>query len=235
MSFKPLSTSQLKQLAKYDTPTICNALEIVAPHRRTNGFTYEQLFCLRPDKRMVGYARTATQRAMEPGALKGAAARKQRFAYFDYVGEDKFPKISVVQDLDPIKGYGAFWGEVNSNIHKALGCAGCITDGSIRDLDDIADGFQMLAGVVGPSHAWTHLVDYNIQVNVAGMVVGHNDLIHADRHGAVVIPHDVAEIVVSKGVDFMIRREKVILDVVKGKNFTIQKLKDAMGKADEIH
>lgn len=235
MNFTPLSQADLDALKEYDTPTICNALEIVAPQRRTYGYTTENMFCLRTGESMVGYARTGTQRAMLPGPRSGADARQQRFDYFDYVAEGAFPKISIIQDLDSHRGYGAFWGEVNTNIHKALGCVGCITDGSIRDLGDIAEGFQMLAAVVGPSHAWTHLVDFNIQVNVCGMVVNHNDLVHADRHGAVVIPHDVATEVVSRGVDYMVRRESVILAAAKDPNFTVEKLKKAMGDADEIH
>ena len=81
-------------------------------------------------------------------------------------------------------GYGAFWGEVQSNVHKALGALGVVTDGSIRDIPMIAPGFQMLAGSIVPSHAYVHVVDYGIDVNVHGMAVKSGDLIHADRHGA---------------------------------------------------
>ncbi len=89
-------------------------------------------------------------------------------------------------------GYGAFWGEVQSAVHKALGCVGVITDGSIRDIPQWAPGFQALAGSIGPSHAWVHAESFGGEVRVAGMTVRSGDLIHADRHGAVVIPFDVA-------------------------------------------
>ena len=95
------------------------------------------------------------------------------------------------EDLDgEHAGYGAFWGEVQSNVHKALGALGVVTNGSIRDIPMIAPGFQMLAGSIVPSHAYVHVVDYGIDVNVHGMAVKSGDLIHADRHGAVVVPAD---------------------------------------------
>ena len=97
----------------------------------------------------------------------------------------------VMHDLDGDTGhagYGAFWGEVQSNVHKALGALGVVTDGSIRDIPMIAPGFQMLAGSLAPSHAYVHVVDYGIDVDVHGMAVKSGELIHADRHGACIVP-----------------------------------------------
>jgi len=96
-----------------------------------------------------------------------------------------------MEDLDrEYLGYGAFWGEVQSNVHKALGALGVVTNGSIRDIPMIAPGFQMLAGSIVPSHAYVHVVEFGIDVTVHGMAVASGDLIHADRHGAVVVPAD---------------------------------------------
>lgn len=230
-----LNGEELAALAKFDTPTICNALEITSPERRILGFTSRTFHVARPQlPPIVGYARTATVRAMQPPARDKATMRAQRFAYFDYVAEGNYPRIMVLQDLDPIQGFGAFWGEVQSNIHKGLGCLGGITNGSIRDLDMLADGFQLLAGEINPSHAWTHLVDFGTQVNVFGMTVQSGDLIHADRHGAVVIPHDVAR-KIPGACDLLTRREAVILGTVKKKGFTVVDLKKAIADADEIH
>ena len=114
-----------------------------------------------------------------------------RDGYYAYIDGGPKPSIVVIQDLDDERGYGSFWGEVNSNIHKGLGCDAVITNGSVRDLPDIAEGFQMLADRVGPSHAFVHVVDYSRPVTVAGMRVSDGDVIHADQHGAVVIPHEV--------------------------------------------
>jgi regulator of RNase E activity RraA len=116
---------------------------------------------------------------------------QKRLDYLDYVAALPQPAVMIMHDLDgEHAGFGAFWGEVQSNVHKALGALGVVTDGSIRDIPMIAPGFQMLAAAIVPSHAYVHVVDYGIEVNVAGMAVASGDLIHADRHGAVVVPRD---------------------------------------------
>ena len=222
-------------LAGYDTPTICNALEVLLPERRSSGFTTRPFVCadaaLPP---MVGFARTATIRAAAAPAVPPERLRQQRAAYYEYLGEGPGPTIAVLQDLDPEPGFGAFWGEVNSTIHKALGCLGAVTNGSFRDLNDLASGFQILGGQVAPSHAHVHVADFGKQVNVHGMTVCDGDLIHADRHGAVVIPAAaVAEL--SAAVELVVRREKVILDACKRPGFDIGTLKQAMAESAEIH
>jgi len=229
-----ITKEQINALREIDTPTICNLIEMAKPSRRGYGYTVEHLHCLFPDmKPIVGYAKTATMRAKQPSRYSPEEYLGIRNSYFDYLDQGASPKISIVQDLDERPGYGAFWGEVFSACHKALGCVGAVTNGSIRDLDMIADDFQLLAGVIAPSHAYIHIVDWSCEVNVHGMVVQDSDLIHADRHGAVVIPEDVlAEII--DALDLMLRREKVILDVARGSDFSVEKLKDAWKRSSEI-
>ena len=190
----PLPASVLEALARYDTPTICNAMEIVAPERRLIGYTTKPLVCPFPDlPPMVGYARTVTIRSVLKSGLPADEQARRRIAYYEYVGTGFGPRITVIQDIDGADvGYGAFWGEVQSNVHKALGCLGVITDGSIRDIPQWAPGFQALAGSIGPSHAWVHAESFGGEVRVAGMTVHSDDLIHADQHGAIVIPIDIA-------------------------------------------
>ena len=137
---------------------------------------------------MVGFAKTVTMRAQDRVPLGEAGYMTKRLDYLDYVASAPQPSISVIQDLDDIVGYGAFWGEVQSNVHKSLGCLGTITNGSVRDIPMIPPGFQMLAGSISPSHAYVHVVDFGVPVNIHGMAVRSGDLIHADRHGAVVVP-----------------------------------------------
>jgi regulator of RNase E activity RraA len=230
-----LDPELLTELARWDTPTICNALEVVIPERRGAGFTVEHLHCLDPALApMVGYARTVTYRSVAPSALDGPTLRARRAAYYEYVATPPGPTVAIVQDLDPNPGIGAMWGEVNTTVHKALGCLGAVTNGSIRDLDACAKGFQLLAGKIGPSHAHGHVVDFGGQVNVFGMVVQHDDLIHADRHGAVVIPHRVAADIPA-AVDLLVRREAVILQAATSPGFNIEVLKKAMADSADIH
>ena len=187
-------TDQLRaDLQSLDTPTVCNALEALAPNRRGYGYTTEPLFCARPAlKPIVALARTAAIRSAHPSDLAAHEARALSDAYYAYIDAGPKPSVVVIHDMDQPRGSGAFWGEVNSAIHKGLGCLGLITDGGVRDLPDIAEGFQMLAGRVIPSHAYVHVVDFGRPVSVAGMRVRDGDLIHADQHGAVVVPNVVA-------------------------------------------
>ena len=229
-----LSQKDLDALGVYDTPTILNALEIVAPERRATGFTVRSMHCLRPEKAaIVGYARTATIRSMAPHT--GPNVKQIRTEYYNYVENGgPAPAISIIQDLDEIAGFGAFWGEVNTNIHKGLGCLGCVTNGSMRDLPDAAEGFQLLAGEIVPSHAHVNITDFKKQVNVVGMIVSDGDIIHADQHGACVVPHSVVKDVPG-AAELLIRKEAVILAACKEEGFGIERLKEAMGDSDDIH
>ena len=231
-----ISSQTLADLRTLDTPTVCNALEVVAPDRRTTGFTIEPLVCARPRlPPIVGYARTATIRAQEPDCRPPEDANKVRMGYYEYVSEGgPQPSVMVIHDLDEIQGFGAWWGEVNSNVHRGLGCAGCVTDGSIRDLDDLAEGFQLLARHVGPSHAHVHLVDYGRPVSVAGMEVADGDLIHADQHGAVVVPADVAADI-KKAAAGIARREAVLIEASKEPDFGMDAMRDAFRRMRDIH
>ena len=232
----PHPASLLETLARWDTPTICNALEIVAPERRLTGYTVKPLVCPFPSlPPIVGYARTATIRATSASSLSAADQRAQRTSYYEYCGTGVGPRISIVQDLDGANiGFGAFWGEVQSNVHKALGCLGVVTDGSIRDIPQWAPGFQALAGSIGPSHAYVHLDGFGKDVCVAGMTVRPNDLVHADMHGAVVIPLDAAPKLLD-AVKLCERREEPILTIARSDSFSLEKLKNALSRAAEIH
>jgi regulator of RNase E activity RraA len=233
----PLSAKELKALAKFDTPTICNALEVVAPERRLHGYNIEPLVCPYPHlPPIVGYARTSTIRSCEPSFRGKDADKKSRLDWYRYVdkGGPK-PAIVVQQDIDGDRaGYGSFWGEVNTNIHKGLGCLGVITNGSIRDIPMNAKNFQMLAGMVNPSHAWIHTVEIGVPVTVCGMSVKSGDLVHADMHGAVVIPHAVAG-KIAAAADLIAKRERVLISAAQKKGFDFDKLAKAIADADEIH
>lgn len=231
----PIDAALLEALRRFDTPTVCNALELVAPERRTVGFTRRPLVCVRPDlPPMVGFAATATYRAALPATGTPEERRARRIAYYEYVASLPRPSVVVVQDLDDAPGLGAMWGEVNTAVHAGLGALGVVTNGSVRDLDQFAPGFQALAGSVGPSHAWGAVCGWGEPVDVHGMTVRHGDLVHADRHGAVVIPHAAAARI-PEAVALLVRREKAILDVARAPGFGIDALRAALAAADEIH
>lgn len=230
-----MSEDLLAALRALDTPTVCNALEVLDEDWRTSGFTTEPLVCTRPEQvPIVGYARTATIRARTPASGSAAEGRDLRIAYYRYIEAQLRPTIAVIQDLDPVPGFGAFWGEVQTTVHNALGCLGVITNGSVRDLDMAAPGFQMLAGSVGPSHAWVHLEAIETTVTVANMKVRSGDLIHADRHGAVVIPEQLAA-KVPEMAGLLMRREAVLLGRARLPGFNADAIAEALASADDIH
>jgi len=204
--------SQLEFLQSIDTPTVCNLVEIVAPERRGHGYTVKHLHCPFPDlPPIVGFAKTVTFKAKDKVPLGEAGYMQKRLDYLDYVASAPQPAIMVMEDLDgEYVGYGAFWGEVQSNVHKALGALGVVTSGSIRDIPMIAPGFQMLAGSIVPSHAYVHVVDYGIDVNVHGMACRSGDLIHADRHGAIVVPTDKIDAMKAANEGLSAREAKII-------------------------
>jgi regulator of RNase E activity RraA len=227
----PFTSDDLRLLAQWDTPTICNALELIVPERRAIGFTVEPMVALHPGAApIVGLARTGTVRAKEPP--RGNVA--DRMAWYEYVANATMPTVVVIQDLDDRPGYGAFWGEVNTNLHHKLGALGCVTNGSFRDLAASAKDFQIIGGRVGPSHAHIHVVDFGKPVNVFGMQAAHDDVIHADEHGAVVVPAHCVTLLPEK-VDLVARREKVILDLCASPDFSVETLRKALAASRDIH
>lgn len=231
----PFTREDLEALRAWDTPTICNALELVVPERRGHGFTVRPLVAADPALPPIcGLARTGTIRAARPSDRSREEDKAIRLAWYEYVAKASLPTVVVLEDLDETPGTGAFWGEVHSTVHKALGAQGGVTNGSIRDLDMLAPGFQLLAGVVNPSHAFVHLVSFGEEVTVHGMRVAHEQVVHADRHGAVVVPFDAVR-KIPEAIERISRREKVILDVCRDPDFSVAKLREALSRADEVH
>jgi regulator of RNase E activity RraA len=176
---------------------------------------------------MIGFARTVTIRARDAIATGDASYMRRRLDYLDYVAAEPRPTITVIQDLDDPPGYGAFWGEVQSNVHKSLGCLGTITNGSVRDIPAVPPGFQMLAGSIGPSHAYVHVVEFGGEVNVHGMAVKSGELIHADRHGAVVVPIDKID-AMKPALDKLLAHEAKIIGAARAPGASVETIKAAM-------
>ena len=161
--------------------------------------------------------------------------KRLRHDYYRFVERGAGPTIIVMEDVDGADaGFGAFWGEVHSAVHKGLGAIGLVTNGSIRDLPQWAPGFQVLAGSVGPSHAYANLVAFDVPVNVADMPVVSGDLIHADRHGAVVVPLEAV-----RGLPAAARacaaREAPIIAAARASDCTAEKIIAVMNALDAVH
>jgi 4-hydroxy-4-methyl-2-oxoglutarate aldolase len=219
----PLSSSQIDALRKITSPSVANAVETFKVRPREEGNVSSQIRALFPAlPPMVGYAVTALIRS-ERGPIEGH--RASVFGWWDYVLSIPAPRVIVVHDLDDPRGQGAQWGEVQANIHKALGCVGVVTDGSVRDLEEVRGlGFQFCAAHVSVSHANVHMVDFGIPVKVGGVWVKPGDLIHGDQHGVVTIPHEIAG-QIPEAIAKVEADERRIISVCQSSDFTAEKLK----------
>ena len=231
-----LAADALAALASFDTPTVCNALEVLLPAKRGRGYTTRPAHCGFPAlPPIVGFARTARIRARQEPADSAERLRARRHDYYRYVDGGRRPSVIVIEDLDGLDaGYGAFWGEVQSAIHRGLGSIGLVTNGSVRDIDQWAAGFQFLAGSIGPSHAYAHVVDFGGEVDVLGMRVRSGDLIHADRHGAVVVPPGVVADLPAAARQ-VAESEARILEVARAPGCSAERLIDVFSRLDAIH
>ncbi|MEO1677246.1 MAG: RraA family protein [Pseudomonadota bacterium] len=192
MTAPVLDPDLLSLLQRIDTPTVCNAIETAQGRRGFEAFTRGTPVATAPEAgAVVGYARTATIQGARPPGEPPEVIRARRLDYFRHMAAGPRPAVAVIEDIDHPGCVGAWWGEVHVAIHKGLGLAGALTNGLVRDLGSLAEGFPVIAGAVGVSHGFVHVVEIGAPVTVMGLTLHDGDLVHADRHGAVVIPADV--------------------------------------------
>jgi regulator of RNase E activity RraA len=216
-----LQSKAWEALRKISSPTIANAVETFCVRPRGEGVTDARIRCHFPEfGALLGYACTAAIKSATPVPARRKVSRTD---YWAFTQQSAGPKITVVEDLSEIPT-GAYWGEINANIHLALGSQGVITNGTVRDTEEVrATGFHLFSSGVSVSHAFAHLEDFQIPVTVFGMTVHPGDLVHADRHGAVVIPHEIAS-EVARAAARIEREEREMLNLCRSKSFSIAKL-----------
>ncbi len=139
-------------------------------------------------------------------------------AYYRMMAEGSKPSVAVIEDVDFPNCVGAYWGEINTTVHKGFGMSGAVTNGVMRDLGDLAPGFPVLAGSLGPSHAFVHVKEINTPVSIFGLSVAPGDLVHADRHGAVVVPKDIIP-ALSGAIAKMRQTEALVLEPARRPGF----------------
>ena len=228
-----MNPSLLALLRRIDTPSVCNAIEVAQGKRGFNQFTRGTM--LISDSQagaIVGYARTAKIAANEPPHEDADIIKARRMAYYKHMSEGPRPAVAVLEDMDYPQAVGAFWGEVNTTIHKGFGLSGVLTNGVMRDLGDLADDFPVIAGSIGPSHAFVHVKEIGTAVNVFSMTVHDGDLVHADRHGGVVIPQDVIPHL-ETAINKMFETEKLILEPARQDNFDFKAFQKAWAEFEK--
>ncbi len=213
----PTNTDSLiARLRRCDTPTVCNAIEVAQGQRGFDGFTHRTpVWAGDPDARIVGFARTARIAGKAPPTEPPDEIRTRRMAYFKAMADGPRPGVAVIEDMDGEAAIGAWWGEVHAVVHKRVfALEGAVTNGVVRDLGDMPEGFPILAGSVGPSHGFVHVREIGTPATIFGMTVREGDLIHADRHGAVCVPSEVLG-QMEDALDRLFASEAVVLGPLK--------------------
>jgi regulator of RNase E activity RraA len=209
----------LTLLQQVDTPTVCNAIEVAQGKRGFDAFTRGTMQASDPQApAIVGYARTAKISAQRPSDDPVDVVKARRKAYYQHMSNGKQPSIAVVEDVDFPACVGAFWGEINTTVHKGFGVKGALTNGVMRDLGDLPAGFPVIAGSIGPSHVFVHVTEIGEPVNIFGLTVKDGDLVHADRHGALVIPGDVID-QLHEAITKLLATEKLVLEPARADGF----------------
>jgi len=217
----------LDLLRSVDTPTVCNAIEVAQGRRGFNDFTRGTLLSSAPEEpAIVGYAVTARIAALAPPDEPADVIRTRRMAYYKAMAEAPKPSVAVIEDEDYPECIGAYWGEVNTTVHKGFGMSGALTNGVMRDLGDLADQFPVVAASIGPSHGFVHVTALGTPVNIMGLTVSPGDLIHADRHGALVVPFDVVD-QLAAAIDKMQQTEQLVLGPASEPGFNFEKFEAA--------
>lgn len=210
-------------LARYDAPTLANAIETFDLQPRDVGFADSRVRCMFPELgRMVGFAATATILARgAPGADWAGAGNN---ALYSHARTIRTPRIVVVKDLDDPPAHGSLWGEVHATIFGALGCVGCVTDGAVRDLDEAREmGFHFFASGPSVSHAYVRVQTVGEPVEIGGLVIAPGDLLHADQHGVLKIPSEIAADLPA-AADRVIESEQALLRWVRSDDFDPDRL-----------
>ena len=208
---EPLTDAELEALRAITSPTVANAIETFDVRPRNEGFMDSAIGCMFPGQRpLVAYAVTAKMAARE----RPAAALPPWEMWQSMEAVPK-PWVVVIEDLDYPHPIGSFWGEVNGSIYQGLGAVGVVTNGGVRDLDEVGEtGFQFFASCVLVSHAYLHLIEVGTPVTVGGLTVQPGDLLHGDRHGVTSIPLDLAR-KLPQAAEEVERRERRIIDYAR--------------------
>lgn len=224
----PLPDSQLAALQNLGTCTVANAIETFRVRLRNEGFANSTLRCFANGRKPVaGYAATVRIRCSNP--TPDGRPYVDRTDWWNYLLTLPAPRIVVIQDVDEAPGTGSFIGEVHASILKALDCAAVVTNGTVRDLPEIeALGLPVFATGLAVSHAYAHIVDFGEPVEVGGLAIQPGDLLHADLHGVLSVPREIAAEIPSVAATIA-ERERRVLDLCASPGFTLDKLRAAVG------
>jgi regulator of RNase E activity RraA len=213
MSSRKIAPADLELLRRYDTPTVCNVIELFDARPRHTGYMDGRIQACYPKlPPMVGFASTATFRSAAPPRSGNVyAGLSEQVASF---AELPGPAVVVFQDLDSPPAAATF-GEVMCTTYKAFGAAGLITSGAGRDLDQVEVlNFPCFTGGTMCAHGYCHIPQINIPIHVGGIAINPGDLLHGDRNGVTTIPLDIASAVAHACAEYVVA-ETVVLEYLR--------------------
>ena len=222
-----LSAEQLAALQRHDTCSVANAIETFNVRMRNEGFASPGIRCLTPRPLpLVGYAATVRIRCAD--MPKDGHAHVERTDWWERFLTRPAPRIVVIQDLDEHPGTGSFVGETHAAILTALGCVGVITNGSVRDLPALQNGaLHVFAQSLAVSRAYAHVVDMGGPVQIGGLTIHAGDLLHADMHGVLSVPQEIAADIPA-AAQKLEEREHRIVSLCQSPDFSLPRLRDAV-------
>lgn len=214
---KTISPETFEKLKQIDSPTVANAIEKFGVRPDTWGYTGQEIRCLFPDMGvMLGYAATAV---MGPRDIGEKDWRQGWLDYTQAIEDTPNPAICVIEDSPLWPNQGALVGEVMATCMKALGAVGCITNGTVRDIEQVRDmGFQYHASGVIVSHGQLKFHSVGEPVRLGRLTVRPGDLLHADLHGVVVVPFEIAD-EIPAAADKIFAVEAEIMELAKRPGF----------------
>ena len=227
-----LGPADLERLRRLSSCVVASAIETFRVRLPNTGFADSSLQCFfRERLPLVGYAATARIRSAKP-PMVGHGYYYERTDWWSHILSTPAPRVVVIEDMDDPPGLGAFIGEVNAHILLALECHGLVTNGSVRDLDQVGlTRFQMFARNVSVSHAYSHVFDFGGTVELGGLKINPGDLIHGDRHGVQTIPLEIAQNIPGVAEEILQRRKRLI-GVCRSTDFSVETLRNAIQEPD---
>jgi len=221
-----LTEEDLDALRRFDTCMVANAIESFRVRLFNTGFADASIRCMFPDAPpMVGYAVTARLRSGEPPIV---GRFRDHAELWNSILDLPAPRILVLEDIDDPPGRGAFVGDMQAAILKALGCIGYLTNGAVRELPSVRTmGVQLFAGNIAVSHAYAHIFEIGAKVNVGGLEVRPGDLLHGDRHGILTVPLEVAARIPA-AAERLQQAEQQVINFCRSPDFSVEKLREVL-------
>jgi 4-hydroxy-4-methyl-2-oxoglutarate aldolase len=222
-----LAPEQLEALRRLSTCSVSNAIETFEVRLRNTGFADASIRCVFQDlPPVVGYAATARVRTSIP-PMQGHNYL-DRTDWWNAILRIPPPRVVVVEDVEKQPGLGSFVGEVHANILSALGCAAVVTNGAVRDLPQVrSTGLQFFAGNVSVSHAYAHIFQFGIPVEIGGLKIEPGDLLHGDQHGILKIPLEIAPGISATAHELQ-EKEQAVIAMCRSADFSLDRLHELL-------